>query len=42
VVKESFLKAGAHYLAPDLAACPAIIKEIEARAAKGEFPPMPG
>lgn len=40
-VKQSFLAAGAHYLADDLAACPAIIREIEERAARGEMPPLP-
>ncbi|WP_428560239.1 MAG: phosphonoacetaldehyde hydrolase [Solidesulfovibrio sp. DCME] len=38
VVEDRLRGAGADYLAPDLAACPAILAAIEARLARGERP----
>lgn len=37
-IEARFKAAGAHYTAPDLAACPAIVAQIAARAAAGERP----
>ena len=38
VIEARLRDAGADYLAPDLAACPAILADVEARLARGERP----
>jgi phosphonoacetaldehyde hydrolase len=42
VIEARLLQAGADYLAPDLAACPELLRDIDARLARGERPGTKG